>query len=296
MNLYPHRVPEGSAGDDFNVEFCRRLLPDFERMHPDQWLLGSGAIVDRRLFTLVGPKVVLGSGYNPEQRVPRFGPDVDFRAVRGLLSAGALGLEPRDAVCDPGFVVADWLDVQESPSGAIGLVPHVRSEMNTGIAAAAEAAGLEVVSPRLPFLEFLRRISRCARIYCEFPEAAVFADALRVPWARVVVSERHVGVGRNAEFHWRDVFSVLGVDTRAVNNSAVANFGRAGVTRAGGPRSDQLLAENRLAAELYQQSADDRFRLSPSGRLHERLGEFHARIARLAASEPVAAGVHMQPV
>lgn len=294
MNLYPHHVPEGSVGEDLNMMLCRRLMPDFARMYREHWLLMAGAIIDRRLFTLVGPKLVLGSGYNPEQRVPRFGADVDFRAVRGLLSAGALGLEPRFAACDPGFAVADWLDMHEAPSGAVGLVPHVRSEMGTGIAAAGEAAGLELISPRQPLADFLRKISRCARVYCESPEAAVFADALRVPWARVVISERQAG-GRSTEFHWRDVFSVMGVDTKPVNHGAVAHFGRVWTGRTFAPRAEQLLAENRLAAELYQRREDAGFRLSDSARLQERLRMLYAQVARLAAAEQVVPDVSMQP-
>ena len=281
MNLYYHRTAGGNVGDDFNLVLWPRLLPDMERIDAADWLLGVGTIIDRRVFALAGRKIVMGSGYRRESRAPEFGSDVEFRAVRGHLSAEALGLPASAAVCDPGFVVASWPEVAAARDGGVGLVPHVYSEEGSGIAAAAAAAGLEVISPRLPVHEFLRRLGGCARVYCESLHGAIFADALRVPWARVAISA-HYYEGRGvSEFKWRDAFSVLDMPVKPINRIGLVPIKRSWPSMGTVMQPVQILAENRLAAQLHHMRDGDFFRLSSMERLHENVRELLHRVESL---------------
>lgn len=292
MNLFYHRTSGGNVGDDFNAELWPRLVPEIERLDLADWLIGAGTIIDGRLFALAGRKLVMGSGYRPGPRPPTFGPDVEFRAVRGTLTAEALGLDPSTAVCDPAFVVAGWPELRTESTGAIGLVPHVYSEQGSGICAAAAAAGLEVISPTLPPQEFFRKLGRCARVYCESLHGAIFSDALRIPWARVQISAHYYeGRGVN-DFKWRDAFSTLGVDVKPVNRIGLVPIKRSWPAMGTVMQPVQVLAENRLAARLHQMRDGWFFRLSAEERLFEQVDEFLRRVASLRSEEPLGTGTH----
>lgn len=295
MKIYFHRTAGGNVGDDFNLVLWPRLLPDLEAIEAADWLVGVGTIIDRRLFSLAGRKIVMGSGYRRDTGAPHFGVDVEFRAVRGLLSAEALGLDPSTAVCDPAFVVAGWPEARAGVGSGVGLVPHIYSEEGSGIAAAAEAAGLQVISPRLPVAEFLARLGGCARVYCESLHGAIFADALRVPWARVAISAHYYeGRGVN-EFKWRDAFSVLGVDVTPVNRIGLVPIKRSWPAMGTVMRPVQVLAENRLAAQLHHMRDASFFRLSPEDRLRERVEVFLRRVQSLRSPEPAGAAAEPNP-
>jgi succinoglycan biosynthesis protein ExoV len=282
MNLFYHHPANGNVGDDLNAVLWPRLLPEFEQLTCAEWLVGAGTIIDRRLFALPGKKIVLGAGYRPAARCPRFGSDVEFAGVRGELTAQALGLGRRGAVCDPGFVVASWPEYQTDRRGStVGLVPHIYSEDSSGMVAAAAAAGLDVISPRLSVDEFLRRLARCSRVYCESLHAAIFADSLRVPWARVLISAHYYeGRGVN-DFKWRDAFSVMGVDVKPANVVGLVPIKRSWPAMGVLMHPVQVLAENRLATLLYRMRNADVFRLSDEGRVHERVDEFLRRVQAL---------------
>lgn len=278
MNLFYHHTARGNVGDDFNDVLWPRLLPDLDRLDAAEWLVGAGTIIDRRLFALPGRKLVLGAGYRPRGRRPDFGSDVEFRAVRGYLSAQALGLPSATAACDPGFVVRRWPEVRGRSLGLVGLVPHVYSEDGSGISAAAAAAGLDVISPTLPPLEFLRRLSRCARVFCESLHGAIFADALRVPWARVLVSAHYYEGAGVSDFKWRDTFSVLGLEPRPANHVGLVPIKRSWPAMGVVIGPVQVLAENRLATLLYRLRDAAIFQLSPDERLQERVDDFLRRV------------------
>jgi succinoglycan biosynthesis protein ExoV len=280
MNLFYHHSTR-NVGDDLNAVLWPRLLPDLAQLSGADWLVGAGTIIDDRLFTLPGRKVVLGSGYRPSSRSPRFGSDVEFYGVRGELSAQALGLARSAAACDPGFVVSRWPECRAQPGDRVGLVPHFYSEESSGIVAAAASAGLEVVSPRLPVEEFLRRLGRCARVYCESLHGAIFADALRVPWARVLISAHYYeGRGVN-EFKWRDAFSVLGVEVKPANLVGLVPIKRSWPAMGVLMHPVQVLAENRLATLLYRLRETAIFQLSSEARLRERVDDFLRRVEEL---------------
>lgn len=281
MKLYYHRPARANVGDDLNAVIWREVFPEYPDFDMADWLIGAGTILDRRLHALPGQKLVVGAGYRPGQRTLRFGRDVFFAGVRGKLSAARLGLAPDRVACDPAFVFARHATGRSRTSGDVGFVPHIYSEERTGIAAAAAAAGLEVISPGLAPGEFVRRLDRCARVYCEAMHGAILADALRVPWARVRVSAHfYEGDGVN-DFKWRDAFSVLGVDVTPVNQVGLVPLKRSWPAMGVILQPVQILAENRLASLLYRLRDAPLFQLSAEARLLERVDDFFQRVDRI---------------
>lgn len=291
MKVFYHHAAGGNVGDDLNAVLWQRLLPDLQQLETAQWLVGAGTIIDQRLSPLAGRKIIVGSGLRPTLHAGSRGDswgDVRFAAVRGKLTAQQLGLGRDVVLCDPGFLVArTWPEyraaVSNGPrSGRVGLIPHVYSEQWSHIAAAAADAGLEVISPTLPLETFLQRLGGCARVYCESLHAAIFADALRIPWTRVRISSHYYEGKGVAGFKWRDAFSVVDMPVASAVPATLIPLRRAWL------RPAQALAERRLVKMLMQRRDDESvFRLSAADQLNERVESLLSRVAQLRCAEQV---------
>lgn len=285
MKVFFHKVQSGNVGDDVNAELWHRLIPDLDGLATADWLIGIGTILDERINALPGRKVVMGSGVRPNAS-GRFEGDVRIAAVRGLLSAERLRLDPNVAACDPGFLIGQLWPASIDAQDRIGLIPHVYSEQWSEISNAASDAGLDVISPTLPIAEFLQRLRRCKRVYCESMHGAIFADALRIPWARVRLTSHYFEGAGVSEFKWQDAFSVVGASHVPINRVTLLRPKRAAGFVRNLMRPAHALAEYRLARTLMRRSDDPSlFRLSDSARLHE---QTHVLLARVTAlrSEP----------
>jgi len=286
MKVYYHRPAGGNVGDDMNAVLWRRILPQIDEIASPQWLIGAGTILDGRLNSFAGSKVVMGSGFRPGAGGSAPNSDVRFAAVRGLLTAQRCGFGPEMAVCDPGFLVNRLWPTQRTPGERVAFIPHIYSEQYSNIAAAAADAGFDVISPTLPLEEFLRRLASCPRAYCESLHGAIFADALRLPWARVRICSRHYEGRGVADFKWADTFSVLDLPSAAVNRAALIPIKRSWSLMRRGLRPLQAVAEKRLVNELTQRRDDAAvFQLSDEGRMLERVEELITRVQRLRSQE-----------
>jgi len=288
MKAYYYQAPGGNVGDDLNALLWERLLPDFEQLTAAQWLVGIGSMLDQRLNALEGSKIVMGTGLRPGARRLVLVGDVRFAAVRGKLSERELGLGPEVALCDPGFLVGQvWPRQVRSQAGTgarVGLVPHIYSERWSNIAAVAADAGLDVISPRLPVEQFLERLGNCSRVYCESLHAAIFADALRIPWARTRISSHYYEGDGVAEFKWRDAFSIVDLPVESATRAVLIPI------RHRLARPAQSLAELRLVRDLVRHQDDEKvFQLSQADRLQRRIDELLEKVEQLR-SPPAVAG------
>ena len=288
MKVFYHKMNGGNVGDDMNATLWHALLPGLDEVTTAAWLIGAGTIVDSRLNALPGRKIVMGSGVRPGAKRVDANGDVHFAAVRGYLSAAACGLEPSAAVCDPGFLVASVWPRDASRSEKIGFVPHVYSERYSSIARAAAEIGFEVISPTLDIERFLQALARCARVYTESLHGAIFADALRIPWARVCACSIYYESREVADFKWTDAFSVLGLRAEAINRVGLLPIKRSWSTARDAMRPLQAIAERRLIRALHRRRDDPSvFQLSDTARLRERIDTLLARVQQLKSVEAV---------
>jgi succinoglycan biosynthesis protein ExoV len=284
VQVFFHKAPGGNVGDDLNADLWRRLIPELDELATADWLVGIGTILDERINSLPGRKVVMGSGVRPS--TVRLQGDIRIAAVRGSLSADRLGLDPALVACDPGFLVGQLWPASNSRRDRIGLIPHVYSEQWCAISKAGSDAGLDVISPKLSIDIFLERLGRCERVFCESLHGAIFADALRIPWARVRLTSHYFEGAGVSEFKWQDAFSVLGVSHEPVNRLALLRPKRAAGLVRSVMRPAQALAEYRLAIALRNRSDDASiFRLSDSDRLQEQLRVLLARVQALRSKD-----------
>lgn len=281
MKVFFHRVHGGNVGDDVNAELWHRLIPELDQLATAEWLIGIGTILDERINGLPGCKVVMGSGLRPNS-AGRLQGDIRIAAVRGLLSAERLGLDRAVAACDPGFLIAQLWPTSNSHVDGIGLIPHVYSEQWSEVSRAGIDAGLDVISPTLPIEQFLQRLRRCKRVYCESMHGAIFADALRIPWARVRLTSHYFESAGVSEFKWQDAFSVVGASSAPINRLALLRPKRAAGFVRSLLRPAQALAEHRLVRALKKRSDDaSLFKLSDGARLQEQTQLLLSRVAAL---------------
>lgn len=280
MEVFYHRGKTANVGDDLNAVLWDRLLPGLRAIDTAEWLLGIGTILDERVNELKGRKIVMGSGYRPGKHASRLlTHDIQFPAVRGHLTAQHFGLPEDAAVCDPGFLVGQFWPTREVWAKRVGFVPHTYTETRSSISAAVTAVGIDVISPSLPVDEFMHKLASCERVYCESLHAAIFADALRVPWARVRLSSHFYEGLRVADFKWRDAFSVLEVPVDPVTSLTLLPVKRSWRRLTAALRVVNSVPENAVARVLASHREDPgAFRLSNENRLRERTERLLAKI------------------
>jgi succinoglycan biosynthesis protein ExoV len=287
MKVFYHKMEGGNVGDDMNASLWHKLEPSLDEVQSADWLIGAGTILDARLDSLPGRKIVMGSGFRPgAKRVSDA--DVRFAAVRGFLSAAQCGLDPEVAACDPGFLVSKAWPQQRSDAGRIAFVPHVYSERYSSIGAAAEDAGFEVISPTLDVETFLRKLAGCSRVFTESLHGAIFADALRIPWARICACSIYYERSDVADFKWNDAFSVLGLDGAPINRIGLLPLKRDWTRARTLLRPLQAAAERRLVRSLYRRRDDRKlFQLSDAARLDQQVDKLVSCVGELAESAHV---------
>lgn len=304
MKVFYHCIPTGNVGDDLNAALWRRFLPDIDSLQTARWLVGAGTILDARLNALEGRKIVMGAGVRPDALHAGLRGDVRIAAVRGLLSAQRLGLNIDSAACDPGFLIDALAPPACTDARRVGLIPHIYTERWSQIADAARDAGFEVVSPTLPLTEFLQRLRRCVRVYAESLHGAIFADALRIPWARVRLCSHYYEGSEVQEFKWRDAFSPFELTPTPALRLTLLPTKRSSPLAQRWQRPAQAALERAVVHALRRRRDDPRlFRLSDAALLQKRTADLRARIEALRSPEavmrwpcaPTAAAARRQP-
>lgn len=208
-------------GDDMNLWFWDRVLPGWKGWRTDEtYLFGIGTILNDTSLSRAGYPVVLGSGtgYTPLKPAPDY-PRVDFRFVRGPLTAGRLGLSPDLAISDPAILTPEVLDAGASHGNTIFVPHHATAALDLPWARWCEAMDVELLSPSGESEQVIRRIAGARLVIAESMHAAIIADAYRVPWVALQIS------GGFNEFKWRDWASGLDVEFTSIQHAAkVARF------------------------------------------------------------------------
>lgn len=181
-----NRFPEGTGnfGDDLNPWLWDQLLPGVLDQDKSILFVGIGTLLGKYL-----PKakrtIVFGSGACLGKPLPRIDETWTIYALRGPLSASALGVDPALAVTDAAMLLRRVWSVSETKRYRFGLMPHVLHvlyERNQVWKEICEALGFCYLDPRYPVEETLALLSETEVLITEAMHGAIAADALRVPW------------------------------------------------------------------------------------------------------------------
>jgi hypothetical protein len=200
MKLY-YYDRHANFGDGMNAWLWPRLLPG--SFDAEDGISFSG------IGTIIGPDMPLsrrwivftsGVGYDG---VPKDfgGAGWSIVAVRGPLTAAALGLEARAAVTDGAILLAtlpDYAPLPEEQRSGIVFIPHHQTDGDADWPEVCRRAGVEYLAARLDSREVIGRIRSARLVLAEAMHAAIVADTMRVPWVPVTGSP-HVN-----SFKWLD--------------------------------------------------------------------------------------------
>lgn len=196
MQLYYFKDKEGNFGDDLNPWLWSQLLPGAFNNHSDEIFVGVGTLLNHRI-----PKaqrtVVFGSGHGYGE-LPAIDKSWHFYAVRGPLTAKALGLEADIAITDPAALVPQFYQSCEKKKYAVSYMPHCDSARFGDWQNVCQRAGINLIDPRQPFLRVFNQIQQTELLLTEAMHGAILADAYRVPWIPVKAYP-HI-----SEYKWQD--------------------------------------------------------------------------------------------
>lgn len=229
MKLFHWASSHGNFGDDMNAFIWPHFLPGVFDDDADALFVGIGTI-----FSADVPKarhrIVMGSGTG----YGRLPPDLKdggwhIYAVRGPLTARAIGGEPSLAVADPAILLPLMPEFAPTPRRGIAFVPHWTTAQEGIWQSACAQAGIEFIDPRGEAKGVIRRIAAAETIIAESMHGAIVADAFRVPWVAIVS-------GRDTPMKWHDWALALGMNYRPyeVGRLSLVSIlkGRSGVSSA----------------------------------------------------------------
>ncbi|MEH3104912.1 MAG: hypothetical protein PGN12_13530 [Sphingomonas phyllosphaerae] len=274
MRTLYYRDSTGNFGDDLNEWLWETAWPEKPREESDDnlVLVGIGTIFGLHPPPAHAEKIVIGTGvgYDP---IPPLDDKWHILAVRGPLSARALGIDPALAQTD-GAALLRALPQFGKPAGertgGIVFMPHLSARLGKW-EAACKRAGIEFLNPQWDSHLLLSRIEQADLVLADAMHAAICADALRVPWVPCVTS------AEISTFKWTDWSSSVGLPYRPnfLPFSSVLEYLRDRIVRRfGKPHcvEEQVLAEIGDDRARLQQVLLDSFtqRFSPEHRQTER--------------------------
>lgn len=190
MHRFYFQAADGNFGDDLNKWLWDEVLPGCWDSSETSFS-GVGTILapwmpDAKRWVICGS----GTGYGR----PRFdlnGSNVHVAAVRGPLTAQALGLPSDRAVTDGAILLADlprFAAIKAEDRKGVIFIPH-RSAFSAGAwDKVARLAGVELVDPRWDSELVIQKIRHAELVLADSMHAAIIADTLRVPWVAVATS------------------------------------------------------------------------------------------------------------
>jgi succinoglycan biosynthesis protein ExoV len=189
MRIFYYKDHIGNFGDDLNEWLWKEVEPGLPDDADDgKLLVGIGTIIGLPLPPGNWRKLVVGSGIG-YLNVPKLDDSWEFLAVRGPLTAKALGLPPEAAVTDGAALLRTlprYAKNEKTRKGVI-FMPHL-SSMGSNWEKVCEKAGIEYVSPQQDSKLILEKIQSAELVLADAMHAAITADALRVPWVPLAIS------------------------------------------------------------------------------------------------------------
>ncbi len=180
-----HCYPHPNFGDaPLNRWLWPQLLPGLLQPESHRLFVGIGSLLNDML-PAEPLKVIFGSGVGYGQRPPA--PDATYRfyAVRGPLSAQALGLAPELAITDSAMLVRAVALPPLSKRYRLSYMPHWWSDVHGHWRAACELAGIHFIDPLGGVETVLADLRETELLISEALHGTIVADALRTPWVPV---------------------------------------------------------------------------------------------------------------
>lgn len=202
LKLYYFRDPTGNFGDDLNPWLWPQVAPGLLDDREQEMLVGIGTLLNHRL-PADPVKHVMGSGAGYGD-LPKAGADLVIHAVRGPLTARALGLAPDRAVTDAAVLIRTVSTPPVTgPRSRVGVMFTGHALHQFDWQSVCEEAGFTFISCHWPVERVLPAMLACDVLLTEAMHGAIVADALRVPWIPITCTDIVLS------FKWQDWLASL---------------------------------------------------------------------------------------
>lgn len=151
---------------------------------------------------------VWGTGYMFDQEPPVSNPLVVHHAVRGKKSQSYGKLE-NVALGDPGLLSSLLIDIPNTKSFRVGIVPHLWNIDDPElIKAKLRYPDVKIIDVRLPALEVVEQIASCEFIYSSSLHGLIVADSFGIPNQWVGFKKKLFG----GTWKFEDYYSVFNIN------------------------------------------------------------------------------------
>ena len=198
-------------GDELGPEILRRLGYRTRRVElTDAQIITAGSILQRALRTAKDDLVVWGAGLIRENDALQSRP-FQYAAVRGRLTAAALGLGPEVALGDPG-ILASKLWKRPKIRYGVGVVPHYTDKQSYPWAD-------KVIDVREPVSKVIHDIASCSTIISSSLHGIIIAQSFGIPAMRLY---RESVIG--GDFKWADYQTALEPDVHTAQTALIESL------------------------------------------------------------------------
>lgn len=208
MNLYYYVNNTKNFGDDMNEWFWDEFLPGFRYIENETTLFGIGTILNESLMSQHSRVLVCGSGAGYGKPITVDPKRIEFSWVRGPKTALRLNIDPSIAITDPACMVTKmqrFNKAERSNSGTIFIPHRSTAQLNLNWSRLGTKAGLNIVLPTGEATEVISKIASAELVITESLHGAIFADAFRIPWVALSISNEF------NDFKWQDWSSSVDV-------------------------------------------------------------------------------------
>ncbi|MBO9732386.1 MAG: polysaccharide pyruvyl transferase family protein [Chitinophaga sp.] len=212
MNYVYYKDPKGNFGDDLNGWLWPRLFGEGSITDPEVFLgIGSILFDGSPLFRDLSDKrkIVFGTGVRPAHKTFHLDNSWDIRFLRGPLSAYAFNNQ-FPYVADAAYAIRQLPEFDKLLSVKkkykVSVIPYFKSVPFFNWESLCYRLGFNYISPRSEkgVEHTLQEIAASQFVIAEAMHGAILADALRVPWHRLVLSTPHTEGSGVSEFKWMD--------------------------------------------------------------------------------------------
>jgi succinoglycan biosynthesis protein ExoV len=220
MKYLFYKSERGNFGDDLNLWLWPKLFTDVEK--EDTFFIGIGSILYNdfpqfKEFSDKDKKIVFGTGIRPTNSAVVLDESWDIKFLRGPLSSLVLN-NKFEFIADSAYALRQLENFSTFTSTPkkydVSVMPYFKSLEFTDWKAICKQLNYHYISPLGENgVEFtLSEIASSKHIITEAMHGAIIADALRVPWHRLVFSTPYTEGAKVSDFKWLDWQFSIGVN------------------------------------------------------------------------------------
>ena len=181
-------------GDYINNLIWPKIIGDLLDPNDGIRLVGIGSLIKSELNYVQGKKIIFGtgSGYDsfPDSKSIE---NWVIYFVRGPLTAGKLGLDPKKSIVDGSWLISLIPEFSSIPQKkGISFIPHWKSAESGNWLQACKDAGFEYIDPTNDVEIVIKTIASSELVITESLHGAILADFYRTPWIPVRISSQFI--------------------------------------------------------------------------------------------------------